>query len=136
MSTASTAAGPDASTNGSSTSTTSANTGTSTASGTVSGAGSTDSSRTKSQRSNTNSTPTAASHGSVMTAVKSTNDKPATLNANRLVRFDTGNNSDALFARCAVAYACCFAETGNVRALASTTGVSSTNVASMLTIGV
>ena len=71
-----------------------------------------------------------------MTAVKWTNDKPATLKANRLVRFDTGNRSEALFARWAVAYACGFAETANVRAVASTTGVSSTTVASRLRIAV
>src|SRR6202171_5796746 len=114
-------------------STTRTNTGTSTASGTVSRAG-TDSSRAKSQRSNTNSTPTAASHGSAMTAVKWTNDKPATLKANRLVRFDTGNSSEALFARWADEYACGFAETASVRAVASTTGVNSTTVASRLRI--
>src|ERR1700682_3928479 len=117
-------------------STTRTNTGTSTASGTVSRAGSTDSSRAKSQRSNTNSTPTAASHGSAMTAVKWTNDKPATLKANKLVRLDTGNSSDALFARWAVEYACGFAETASVRAVASTTGVNSTTVASRLRIAV
>src|SRR3982074_735545 len=65
-------------------STTRTKTGTSTASGTASRAGSTDTSRAKTHRSKTNSIPTAASHGSVMTAVKWTNDKPATLKASKL----------------------------------------------------
>ena len=84
-------------------STTSTNTGTCTSSGAASWLGSTASSRAKSQRNNRNSTPTAASHGSVMTAVKWTNDSPAAPKANRLVRFDTGSSSEALLARCAVA---------------------------------
>ena len=45
----------------------------------------------------------AASQGSVITAAKCRNDSPAAVNASRLVRFDTGNSSDAVFARCAVA---------------------------------
>src|SRR5258707_8093904 len=117
-------------------STTSTNTGTCTSSGTVSRAGSTDSSRAKSQRSKTNSTPTAASHGNVMTAVKWTNESPAAPNASRLVRLDTGNSSEALLARCAVAYACGLAGTRNPRTVESTTGVSSTTVASRLRIAV
>ena len=71
-----------------------------------------------------------------MTAVKWTNDSPAAPNASRLVRLDTGNSSEALFARCAVAYACGRAGTRNARAVASTTGVSRTTVASRLRIAV
>ena len=78
----------------------------------------------------------AASHGSVMTAAKCRNDRPAAANASRFVRFDTGSSSDALLARCAVAYACGLAGTANVRAVASTTGVSRTTVASRLRIAV
>ncbi len=37
----------------------------------------------------------AASQGSVMTAAKCRNDRPAAVNASRLVRFDTGSSSDA-----------------------------------------
>ena len=78
----------------------------------------------------------AASQGSVITAAKCRNDSPAAVNASRLVRFDTGNSSDAVFARCAVAYACGLAGTASERAVASTTGVSSTTVASRLRIAV
>ena len=53
-------------------------------------------------------------------------------NASRLVRLDTGSNSEALLARCAVAYACGRAGTASAPAVASTTGVSSTTVASRL----
>ena len=60
------------------------------------------------------------------------NESPAVANASRLVRFDTGSSSDAVLARCAVAYACGRAGTRSVRAVASTTGVSSTTVASRL----
>ena len=41
----------------------------------------------------------AASQGRVMTAAKCRNDRPAAVNASRLVRFDTGSSSDALLAR-------------------------------------
>jgi len=47
-----------------------------------------------------------------------------------LVRFDTGSSSEALLARCADAYMWGLAGTRNVLAVASTTGVSSTTVAS------
>ena len=43
---------------------------------------------------------------------------------------DTGSSSDAVLARCAVAYACGRAGTRSARVVASTTGVSSTTVAS------
>ena len=75
----------------------------------------TDRSRAKSQRSSRNSTAMAASQGSVITAAKCRNDSPAAVNASRLVRFDTGNSSDAVFARCAVAYACGLAGTASER---------------------
>src|SRR3954468_3454960 len=84
-------------------STTSANTGIGTSSASTSCVGATDRSRAKTQRSNRNSMPITASQGSVMTAVKWTNDSPAAPNANRFVRLDTGSSSEALFARCAVA---------------------------------
>ena len=54
------------------------------------------------------------------------------MNASRLVRLDIGSSSDAVLARCAVAYACGLAGTPNARVVASTTGVSSTTVASRL----
>jgi hypothetical protein len=47
--------------------------------------------------------PTAASHGSAITNVNLVNDTFAAWKASRLVRFDTGSNSDAAFAKCAVA---------------------------------
>src|SRR5258705_221548 len=116
--------------------TTSTNTGTCTSSGTVSRAGWTDSARGKSKRRKTNPPRTRESHGNVMTAGKWTNESPAAPNASRLVRLDTGNSSEALLARCAVAYACGLAGTRNPRTVASTTGVSSTTVASRLRIAV
>lgn len=61
---------------------------------------------------------------------------PAAANASRLVKFDTGKSSDALLARCAVASACGAAGTERMRAVASTTGVSSSTVASELRIAV
>ncbi len=71
-----------------------------------------------------------------MTAAKCRNEMPAAVNASRLVRLETGSNSDAVLARCAVAYACGLAGTASAPAVASTTGVSSTTVASRLRIAV
>ncbi len=45
----------------------------------------------------------AASQGSAITALNWVKDSPATVKASRLVRFETGNSSDAELARCAVA---------------------------------
>ncbi len=79
-----------------------------------------------------NSTATAANHDGAITAVKWRNDRPAAENASRFVRLDTGSSSDAVLARCAVAYACGRAGTHSARVVASTTGVNSTTVASRL----
>src|SRR4051812_7519942 len=117
-------------------STTSTNTGIRTGFVVGSGCGFTARSRAKTQRSKRNSMATAANHDGAITAVKWRNDRPAAVNASRLVRLDTGSNSDAVLARCAVAYACGRAGTRSARVVASTTGVSNTTVASRLSTAV
>ena len=49
----------------------------------------------------THSMPTAANVGSAISAPKCKNDSLLAWKASRLVRFDTGNSSDAELARCA-----------------------------------
>src|SRR6202165_1531403 len=84
-------------------STTSTNTGTSGAAVTSSGCESAGNSAAKKRRRIRYSTATAASHGTAISTVNRVNDSPATAKASRLVRFDTGNSSDAVLARCALA---------------------------------
>ncbi len=60
-------------------------------------------SRRNTSRSTAYSAATANSHGAAISALNRVNDRPAAPNASRLVRFDTGNNSEAVFDRCAVA---------------------------------
>src|SRR3984893_4733910 len=86
----------------------------------------------KNLRKTTYSAAMATSHGAAINAAKRVKDIPALENASRFVRFDTGSNSEAVFARCALAYVCGRLGSANVRAVASTTGVSSTTVASRL----
>ena len=93
------------------------------------------SSPAKNQPQNTYSTRSPPARQAI-SAVKWANDSPAALKASRLVRLDTGSSSDAVLDRCAVAYACGRAGTASVRAVASTTGVSSTTVASRLSTAV
>ncbi len=116
-------------------STTSTNTGCSTGGG-ASAPGASARSRRNTTRNTAYSTATASSHGAAINALNRVNDSPAALNASRLVRFDTGSSSEAVFDRCAVAYRCGRGGTRSARTVASTTGVSSTTVASRLRIAV
>src|SRR6478735_653263 len=76
------------------------------------------------------STAIAATHGPAISPANPTNVSPDAWNASRLVRFDTGSNSDAVFDRCAAAYTGGAPPTCRRRTAPSTTGVSSTTVAS------
>ncbi len=87
-------------------------------------------SRAKNSRNTRYSAAIATSHGPAISRLNRVNESPAVANASRLVRLETGSSSDAVFDRCAVAYACGRTGTASVRAVASTTGVSSTMVAS------
>src|SRR5579859_4093394 len=82
------------------------------------------------------SVPTTASHGSAISAVNRVKPRPLYPNASRLVRLDTGSSSEAELARCPHAYRCGRARTPAVAAVASTTGVSRTTVASRLSTAV
>ena len=80
--------------------------------------------------------PMTASHGRAITPANRPKPSPAAPNASRFVRLDTGNNSDAELARCPHAYSCGRGRTPTATAVASTTGVSSTTVASRLSAAV
>ena len=74
----------------------------------------------------------AASQGTAISAAKRVKLSPLAANASRLVRLETGSSSQAVFDRWAAAYACGFARAPSRAAVANTTGVSSTTVASRL----
>ena len=78
----------------------------------------------------------ASTHGSTINAAKCPKDRPLAANASRLVRFDTGSSSEPLFARCVQAYACGRAAMRMRCTVVSTTGVSSTTVASRVSTAV
>ena len=82
------------------------------------------------------STPMAASQGTAISAANRPKASPLAANASRLVRLDTGSSSDAELARCVHAYTCGLARTSSRAAVANTTGVSSTTVASRLSTAV
>ena len=82
------------------------------------------------------STAMAASQGSAMAAVKLPRLSPLTVNASRLVRFDTGSSSDAELARCAQAYIGGRGRSRSRAVVSCTTGVSSTTVVSRLSTAV
>lgn len=90
----------------------------------------------KNLRSTTYSITTTVTHGSAMSAVKRAKDRPLAVNANRFVRLETGSSNDAEFARCVHAYTYGFGRTPARAAVANTTGVSSTTVASRLSTAV
>ena len=88
------------------------------------------------RESTTHSTAIAASQGSAISAAKRVNDSPLASNASRLVRFETGSSSDALLARWVHAYTCGRGLKRSRAAVANTTGVSRTTVASRLSTAV
>ncbi len=90
----------------------------------------------KKRRRTAYSTAIAASQGSAMSPANRVKDSPLAVNASRLVKLDTGRSSDAELARCAVAYTCGRARAPALDAVASTTGVSRTTVASRLSTAV
>ena len=71
-----------------------------------------------------------------MMAAKRVKLSPLARNASRLVRLDTGNNSEAVLARWVQAYTCGLGRSRSCSAVANTTGVSSTTVASRLSTAV
>src|SRR5487761_442332 len=90
----------------------------------------------KKRRNTTYSVPMTASHGRAIRAAKRPNASPLAANASKLVRLETGSNSDAEFARCVQAYTCGLARASSRAAVANTTGVSKTTVASRLSTAV
>ena len=88
------------------------------------------------RESTTHSTAIAASQGSAISAAKRVNESPLASNASRLVRFETGSSSEALLARCVHAYTCGRGLKRSRAAVANTTGVSRTTVASRLSTAV
>ena len=86
--------------------------------------------------STTHSIAIATSHGSAISAAKRVNDRPLASNASRLVRFETGSSSDALLARCGARVDVGRGLKRSRAAVANTTGVSSTIVASRLSTAV
>src|SRR3954469_11786465 len=84
----------------------------------------------KYQRNTAYSATITASQGSAITPANPRKVSPLAANASRLVKLDTGSSSDAELARCADAYAAGRGRTPVRAAVASTTGVSSTTVAS------
>src|SRR5450631_1519172 len=90
----------------------------------------------KKRRNTRYSTAITTSQGSAMSRAKPTNVSPLAAKASRLVRFDTGRRSDAELARWVHAYTCGLARTPSFAAVANTTGVSRTMVASRLSAAV
>jgi len=82
------------------------------------------------------SAPIAASHGNAIKAANRPNDSPLAEKASRLVRLETGSSSDAEFARWVHAYMYGRGRMRSRAAVANTTGVSSTTVASRLSTAV
>src|SRR5690348_9942479 len=82
------------------------------------------------------STAMAASQGTAMSAANRPKASPLVANASRLVRLDTGSSRDAELARCVQAYTSGLARVSSRAAVANTTGVSSTTVASRLSTAV
>ena len=86
----------------------------------------------KNQRNAAYSTAIATSQGTAISAPKWIRSAPATENASRLVRLDTGSSSDAELARWVHAYTLGLGRTRSRVAVSCTTGVSSTTVVSRL----
>src|SRR5580693_2606263 len=97
-----------------------------------SGRGRMDRSAAKNRLNTAYSVPMTASQGSAISAANRPKASPVAANASRLVRLDTGSSRDAEFARWVHAYTCGLARTSSRDAVAKTTGVSSTTVASRL----
>ena len=81
-------------------------------------------------RSTPYSMPITTNQGTSISSANWMNEMPDARSARRLVRFETGSRIEALLARCAHAYTCGRAGTRTFLAVVSTTGVSSTTVAS------
>ena len=92
-------------------------------------------SEAKNRPNTTYSTAMAASQGTAINAANRPKASPLAANASRLVKLDTGS-SDAELARCVHAYTCGLARASSRAAVANTTGVSSTTVASRLSTAV
>src|SRR6266851_1303704 len=90
----------------------------------------------KNRRNTRYSVPIAASQGSAISAAKRVKLNPLAANASRLVRLETGSSTDAVFDRWVQAYTCGLGRAPSRAALANTTGVSSTIVASRLSTAV
>ena len=86
----------------------------------------------KKRRNANHSTATTPAVGSAIRPAKRVNDSELAWKASRLVRFETGSSSDAEFARCEHAYTCGRGLVRSRAAVANTTGVNNTTVASRL----
>jgi hypothetical protein len=82
------------------------------------------------------STAMATSHGATINPANRVNVNPLAANASRFVRFETGSSSEAVLAKCVHAYTCGRGRAPTRAAVANTTGVSSTTVASRLSTAV
>ena len=82
------------------------------------------------------SVPIAISHGSAIRAAKRGKLSPLAAKASRLVRLETGSSSEAVFDRWVQANTCGLGRIPRRAAVANTTGVSSTIVASRLSTAV
>ena len=78
----------------------------------------------------------ATSQGSAISAANRVKLRPLAANASRLVRLETGSSSEAVFDRWVQAYTCGLGRAPSRAAVANTTGVSSTTVASRLSTAV
>ena len=87
-------------------------------------------SEAKNSRKAAYSTAITANQGTTIKPAKLTKVSPAADMASRLVRFDTGSSREPALARWVQAYACGLGLTPMRDAVANTTGVSSTTVAS------
>ncbi len=90
----------------------------------------------KNRRTTTYSAPMAASQGRAVRAAKRVKLRPLVAKASRLVRLDTGSSSEAVFDRWVQAYTWGLGRAPMRAAVAKTTGVSSTTVASRLSTAV
>jgi hypothetical protein len=84
----------------------------------------------KKRRNTTYSAAIAIIHGSAINPANRRKLTPLALNANRFVRFDTGSSSEPVLDKWVQAYTCGRARTPRRAAVANTTGVNNTTVAS------
>ncbi len=90
----------------------------------------------KNRRKTAYSTQIAASQGSAISVANLVKLSPLAANASRFVRLETGSSREAVLDRWVQAYTCGLGRAPSLAAVANTTGVSSTTVASRLSTAV